>query len=44
MIQVNVEKKQGNYRKFSIDGHAEYAEAGQDIVCAAVSAASARRF
>ena len=30
MIQVNVEKKQGNYRKFSIDGHAEYAEAGQD--------------
>ena len=24
MIQVNVEKKQGNYRKFSIDGHAEY--------------------
>ena len=38
MIQVNVEKKQGNYRKFSIDGHAEYAEAGQDIVCAAVSA------
>ena len=38
MIQVNVEKKQGNYRKFSIDGHAEYAEAGQDIVCAGVSA------
>lgn len=38
MIQVNVEKKQGNYQKFSIDGHAEYAEAGQDIVCAAVSA------
>ena len=38
MIRVNVEKKHGEYRRVSIDGHAGYAEAGQDIVCAAVSA------
>lgn len=38
MIRVNVEKEKGNYHKFNIEGHAEYAEAGQDIVCAAVSA------
>lgn len=38
MIQVQVLKEKGHYRKFRIDGHAGYAEEGQDIVCAAVSA------
>ena len=38
MIHVKVDRDNGTYRKFSIDGHAEYAQAGQDIVCAAVSA------
>lgn len=30
----------GIYHGFSIDGHAEYAEPGEDIICAAVSALS----
>ena len=31
---------QGKIRKFELSGHAGYAEAGQDIVCAGVSALS----
>lgn len=38
MIQVKAVKEHGQYRSFTIDGHAGYAEAGEDIVCAAVSA------
>lgn len=38
MIRVQAVKEHGHYKKFAIDGHAEYAEEGQDIVCAAVSA------
>lgn len=38
MIQAKVVRKNGHYKKFMIDGHAGYAEAGEDIVCAAVSA------
>jgi len=38
MIQVQVIKENGHYKKFIIDGHAGYAESGEDIVCAAVSA------
>ena len=38
MIQVKVVKQDGHYKKFMIDGHAGYAEEGEDIVCAAVSA------
>ena len=38
MIQIRTEREKGTYRSFSIDGHAGYAEAGEDIVCAAVSA------
>lgn len=38
MIQVQAIKEHDHYRKFIIDGHAGYAEEGQDIVCAAVSA------
>ncbi|MCD8016127.1 MAG: ribosomal-processing cysteine protease Prp [Lachnospiraceae bacterium] len=38
MINMTVWKKGGQYSGFSLDGHAEYAEAGRDVVCAAVSA------
>ncbi|WP_311493097.1 ribosomal-processing cysteine protease Prp [uncultured Megasphaera sp.] len=39
MITIHVKADvNGNYTAFSIVGHAEYGEAGQDIVCAAVSA------
>lgn len=38
MIRVQVKKEDGIYRSFTIDGHAGYADAGEDIVCAAVSA------
>ena len=38
MITVTVSKKSNSYISFVSEGHAGYAEAGQDIVCAAVSA------
>ncbi|TDX49001.1 ribosomal-processing cysteine protease Prp [Orenia marismortui] len=39
MITININRNQeGNVVSFFGDGHAEYAEYGQDIVCAAVSA------
>ena len=39
MIRVNVYKSgKGKIRGFKCLGHAEYADAGEDIVCAAVSA------
>lgn len=39
MTKVTIYKtKAGEYRKFTCDGHAAYADYGQDIVCAAVSA------
>ena len=38
MITIKVRKKKGSYEEFISKGHAGYAEAGQDIVCAAVSA------
>ena len=38
MITVTVEKKKDAYVRFLSKGHAGYAEYGQDIVCAAVSA------
>lgn len=38
MIRVQIEKKNGCYRKFDIEGHAGYADMGEDIICAAVSA------
>ena len=36
--KVKIEKINGSYEEFISKGHAGYAEAGQDIVCAAVSA------
>ena len=38
MITIKVRKRNGSYEEFISKGHAGYAEAGQDIVCAAVSA------
>ena len=38
MINVQAKKENGHYKSFHINGHAMYAEAGSDIVCAAVSA------
>ena len=38
MITITVKKRNGNYMEFVSKGHAGYAEEGQDIVCAAVSA------
>ncbi len=37
MIHVKTVKKNGQYQRFTIDGHAGYADPGEDIVCAAVS-------
>ena len=38
MINVTVYKdKNDHYRGFRCDGHAEYAELGEDIICSAVS-------
>ncbi|MDE6960608.1 MAG: ribosomal-processing cysteine protease Prp [Lachnospiraceae bacterium] len=38
MIQVQTVKQNGRYKSFTIEGHAGYADPGEDIVCAAVSA------
>ena len=38
MITIKVRKKNGSYEEFISKGHAGYAEAVQDFVCAAVSA------
>lgn len=38
MTEITIYKsKTGEYRKFTCDGHAAYADYGQDIVCAAIS-------
>ncbi|MDO5558562.1 MAG: ribosomal-processing cysteine protease Prp [Oscillospiraceae bacterium] len=39
MLTVNFYEKNGKYVGFKVDGHADYAESGQDIVCASVSSA-----
>ena len=38
MIKIKVSKESNNYKNIVITGHANYAEYGKDIVCAAVSA------
>ena len=37
MIRVTVEKVNGRYKGFACEGHALYADAGKDVICAAVS-------
>lgn len=39
MIQAKFFESDGNFKGFSVSGHAGYAESGKDIVCAAVSSA-----
>ncbi|MCD7868536.1 MAG: ribosomal-processing cysteine protease Prp [Clostridiales bacterium] len=38
MIRITVRKRNGSYEELISRGHADYAEEGKDIVCAAVSA------
>lgn len=38
MIVINIYKSEDNFRKITIEGHADYAEYGYDIVCSAISA------
>ena len=38
MITITVKKRKDSYIEFRSSGHAGYAQSGQDIVCAAVSA------
>ena len=38
MIVFTVWKSEDQYRGYELTGHAEFAESGQDIICAAVSA------
>lgn len=40
MTAVTIYKRSGQYAGFTVEGHAGYAEEGQDIVCAAVSVLS----
>ena len=37
MINVQAKKENGHYKSFHIKGHALYADAGEDIVCAGIS-------
>ncbi len=37
MTEISIVKSNGEYKGFECLGHAGYAEAGEDIVCAAVS-------
>jgi len=39
MIDAQFEQSAGGFRAFRIKGHAGYADAGEDVVCAAVSSA-----
>jgi uncharacterized protein YsxB (DUF464 family) len=38
MITITVKKRNGVYESFESRGHAGYAQEGEDIICAAVSA------
>ena len=40
MIEVRLHKKEGKISAFEFSGHSGFAEAGSDIVCAAVSSAA----
>ena len=37
MIRINIVKSNNNLKKITFKGHANYADYGKDIVCAAVS-------
>ena len=38
MIEVYIRRSGDHYNEFYVEGHANYAEMGKDIVCSAVSA------
>ena len=38
MIRITIYQSQGDIREFNCIGHANYADSGEDIVCAGVSA------
>ncbi len=38
MITVTIYKNSGQYQRFSVEGHAGYAQEGFDIICAGASA------
>ena len=38
MTKVTIFKQHGLYKGFEVSGHSGYADAGEDIVCAAISA------
>ena len=38
MTKISVFMKDGIYTGFEVDGHAGYAESGEDVVCAGISA------
>ncbi|OWZ83929.1 ribosomal-processing cysteine protease Prp [Natranaerobius trueperi] len=40
MIQIRIFREQSKIRGFEVKGHADFAEEGSDIVCAAISALS----
>jgi uncharacterized protein YsxB (DUF464 family) len=40
MTNVRIFRSQGTYQGFQADGHAGFADAGKDIVCAAISVLS----
>ena len=40
MIKAYFHKENNLYRSFNISGHADYADKGQDVCCAAVSSAT----
>ncbi len=44
MITVTITKSNNNYRHITLSGHALYADSGQDIICASVSALSINCF
>ena len=37
MIKITFQKQNGEYKSVISEGHAEFAESGEDIVCSAVS-------
>ena len=37
MINITITTSQGQFKRFSVSGHADYDESGRDIVCSAVS-------
>ena len=37
MIKISITTNEGQFKRFSVSGHAEFDDSGRDIVCSAVS-------